>query len=77
MDEYIPLDRVDQAELRTDLHFAKTSSMPIKATLKVVKIDIFSQQKLQEERKTDKKYFNNSLLNLDVNANRRKSFKIG
>ena len=41
----ILLDRVDQVELRTDLHFAETSSRPIKVTLKVVKIDIFSQKK--------------------------------
>ena len=45
-----------QAELKTGLHFAETSSRPIKATLKVVKIDIFSQQSLPKERVTDKKY---------------------
>jgi hypothetical protein len=41
---------VGQAELKTGLHFAETSSRPIKATLKVVKIDIFSKKNLQEER---------------------------
>ena len=51
----ILLDRGDKTELRTDLHFAETSSRPIKATLKVVKIDIFSQQKVQEEREREKK----------------------
>ena len=39
------LDRVDQAELRTDLHFEETSSRPMKATLKVVKIDIFRKKR--------------------------------
>ena len=38
---YIPLVGVCHAELRTDTHFAETSSRLIKAMLKVVKIDIF------------------------------------
>ena len=38
---YTLLDRAHQADLRTDLHFAETSSRPTKATLKNVKIDIF------------------------------------
>ena len=71
----ILLDRVDQAELRTDLHFAENSSRPIKATLKVVKIDILSQQNLQEERVIYKKYCNKSFLKLKVNANRHKNFE--
>ena len=71
----ILLDRVDQAELRTDLHFAETSSRPIKATLKVVKIDIFSQNNLQEDREIAKTYFNKSFLKFKVNANRHKNFE--
>ena len=48
---------MDQAELKNGLHFAETSSRPIKATLKVVKIDILSQQNLQEEKVIYKKYY--------------------
>jgi len=47
---YIPSDRVYHAELRTDHHFAETSSRPIKAMLKAIKIDIFSQQNIPERR---------------------------
>ena len=72
---YIPLDRACHAELRTDLHFAETSSRPIKATLKVVKIDIFSQNNLQEDREIAKTYFNKSFLKFKVNANRHKNFE--
>ena len=71
----ILIDRVDQPELRTDLHFAETSSRPINATLKAVKIDMFSHQNLQEEREMDTKCFNKSFLKLKVNANRHKNFE--
>ena len=64
-----------QAELKTGLHFAETLSRPIKATLKVVKIDIFSQQSLPKERVRDKKYFNKSFLKLKVHMNRDKIFE--
>ena len=46
------LDRVGQDELKTGLYFAETSSRTIKATLKVVKIDIFSQK--IDKKKTDR-----------------------
>ena len=71
---YIPRDRVYLAELKTDLHFAETSSRPIKAALKAVKIDIFSQQNLPEERKIDQTYFWKSFLKLKIDANRHKKF---
>ena len=68
----ILLDRGGQPELKTGLHFAETSSWPIKAMLKVVKTDIFSQQNLLKEKDVDKTYFNKSFLKLKVNANRLK-----
>ena len=73
--QYIPRDRAYQAELKTDLHFAETSSRLIKATLKGIKIDIFSQQNLPEERKIDQTYFGKSFLKLKGNANRHKNFE--
>ena len=74
---HIPRDRVNKAELRTDLHFAETSSRPIKAALNAVKIDIFSQQNLPEERGINQTCFSKSLLKLKVNENRHKFLKIG
>ena len=55
-------DRTKNRDFKTDLHFAESSSRPSKAMLKVVKIDIFSQENLQEEREMDQKYSNNSFL---------------
>ena len=49
----IPLDRVGQAELKNGLHFAETSSRPIKATLKGLKIAIFSLQNSSEGREIE------------------------
>ena len=72
---YIPSDRVHHAELRTDLHFAETSSRPIKAALKAVKIDIFCQQNLPEEREIDQTCLCKSFLKLKVNANGHKNFE--
>ena len=46
-------NRVDDADLITDLHFAETSSRPIKATLKVMKIATFSLQNLPEGREIE------------------------
>ena len=50
---YIPRDRVDDTDLRTGLNVAETSSRPIKATLKSLKIAIFSLQNLPEGRETE------------------------
>ena len=44
----IPRDTADETEVWTSLHFVTTSLWPIKATLKVVKIDNFTLQNLQE-----------------------------
>ena len=71
----IPRDRANIRDFKTDLHFAETSSRPSKATLKVVKIDVFSPKNLQDEREIDKEYFNKSFLKLKVNANRHKNFE--
>ena len=53
MIQNIPRDRVNIPDFKTDLHFAETSSRPIKATLKGVKIDIFGQNNVPEERELD------------------------
>ena len=50
---YIPRDRGGDADLRTDLHFAETSSRPIKAMLKGLKMATFSQQNLPEGREIE------------------------
>jgi len=70
-----PHDRTNIPDFKTDLHFAETSSRPSKATIKVVKTDIFSPKYLQDERKMDKRYSNKSFLELKVNANRHKNFE--
>ena len=49
----IPRDRVDETEVWTDLHFVVSSSRPIKATLKDVKIDNLILQNLPEEREIE------------------------
>ena len=50
---YIPGDRVDEADLSTDLHFAETSSRPNKAALKGLKIATFTLQNLLEGREIE------------------------
>ena len=49
----IPRDRVDETEVWTGLHFVVTSSRPIKAMLKVVKIDNLTLQNLPEGREIE------------------------
>jgi len=49
----ILLDRVDEFEVRTGLHFVVTSSRPLKATLKVVKIVTIPLQNLPEGREIE------------------------
>ena len=50
MMQNISHDRVNVRDFKTGLHFAVTSSRPIKAMLKAIKIDIFSQQNIPERR---------------------------
>ena len=66
----ILLHRVGQVEVKTGLYFSQTSSRPIKATIKVVEIDIFSQQNLQKQGGIDKISSNKSFFKLKVNENR-------
>ena len=49
----IPRDRVDETEVWTGIHFVVTSSRPIKAMLKVVKIDNLTLQNLPEGREIE------------------------
>ena len=53
MIQNIPRDRVDETEVWTGLHFVVTSSRPIKAMLKVVKIDNLTLQNLPEGREIE------------------------
>ena len=46
----IPRDRTNIRDFKTYLHFAETSSRPIKATLKVAKITTITLQNLPEKR---------------------------
>ena len=47
------LDRLSHTNFKTDLHFAVTSSRPIKATLKGIKIATFTLPNLSEEREIE------------------------
>ena len=53
MIQNIPRDRVDETEVYTGFHFFVTSSRPIKAMLKVVKIDNLTLQNLPEGREKE------------------------
>ena len=46
-------DRVNVHDFKTNLHFAVTSSRPIKATLKGLKIATFTLQNLPEGREIE------------------------
>ena len=48
-----PDDRVNVPDYKTGLHFAVTSSRPIKATLKGLKIATFTLQNLPEGREIE------------------------
>ena len=60
-----PHDRTNKYDFKTDLHFLETSSRPSKATLKVVKIDTFSQTILQVKREIDRKYLKKKFLDIE------------
>ena len=53
MIQNIPDKRVNVLDYKTGLHFAVTSSRPIKATLKGIKIATFTLPNLSEEREIE------------------------
>ena len=53
MMQNIPEDRVNVCDFKTGLHFPVTSSRPIKATLKGMKIATFTLPNLPEEREIE------------------------
>ena len=53
MMQNISHNRVNVRDFKTGLHFAVTSSRPIKATLKGLKIATFTLQNVPEEREIE------------------------